>query len=123
VIKQVADDVALVYLDRGLVPEVLVLFLQPRGNVAAAGAAMLRSRRGWTSWPLTWKVVKLWEIPAAELLAAGDIGLIPWVPLAQIDGLAEPVLRQCRDRIVRDAPANEQENLMAVTQVFARLRY
>jgi hypothetical protein len=42
---------------------------------------------------------------------------------AQIEGPPEGVLRQCRDRIDRDAPPNEQENLMAITQVFARLRY
>jgi hypothetical protein len=123
VMKQVADDVALVYLDRGLIPEVMVLFLHPKGNVEAASAAMPRSRRGWTSWPLTWNVVKLWEIPAHELLAAGDIGLVPWVPLAHIDGPPEPILRQCRDCIDRDAPTDEQENLMAVTPVFATLRY
>ncbi len=68
-------------------------------------------------------MVKLWEVPAQELLAAGDIGLIPWVPLARIDGPAEPVLRECRDRIGRDAPKDEQDNLMAVTQLLARLRY
>jgi hypothetical protein len=123
VIKQVARDTALVLLDRDLVPEVLVVFLHPRGNVDAAASAALGSRRGWTSWPLSWKVVKLWEVPASGLLAAGDVGLIPWVPLAHIDGSSEPVFQQCRDQIDRVAPAIERENLMAVTQVFARLRY
>ncbi|MGO9916856.1 MAG: hypothetical protein ACLQIB_19425 [Isosphaeraceae bacterium] len=116
-------DAALVYLARDIVPEVVVLFLHPKGNVEAAGSAALRSRRGLKKWDLSWRVVKLWEVPAQELLAAGDIGLIPWVPLARIDGPAEPVLRECRDRIGRDAPKDEQDNLMAVTQLLARLRY
>jgi hypothetical protein len=57
------------------------------------------------------------------LLAAGDVGLVPWVPLAQFDGPPEPVFRQCRARIEQDAPADEQENLLAVTQLLAGLRY
>jgi hypothetical protein len=57
------------------------------------------------------------------LLAAGDVGLIPWVPLAQFAGPPEPIFRQCRARIDRDAPPGERENLLAVTQVLAGLRY
>jgi len=43
--------------------------------------------------------------------------------LAQFDGSPEPIVRQCRARIDRDAPPNEHENLLAVTQFLARLRY
>ena len=68
-------------------------------------------------------MVKLWEISAEDLLAAGDVGLIPWVPLAQFDGPPEQVVRRCRGRIDRDAPPNEHENLLAVTQFLSRLRY
>jgi len=57
------------------------------------------------------------------LLSAGDVGLIPWVPLAQFDGPPEPIVRQCRARIDRDAPPNEYEILLAVTQFLARFRY
>ena len=80
-------------------PEVVVLFLHPKGNVEAAGSVELRSRLGLTKWNLSWKAVKLWEVPAEELFAAGDVGLIPWVPLSQFDGPPEPILRQCRARI------------------------
>jgi hypothetical protein len=55
--------------------------------------------------------------------AAGDVGLIPWVPLAQFDGPPEPILRQCPARIDRDAPPNEHENLLAVAQFLTGLRY
>jgi hypothetical protein len=123
VVKQVARDTALVFLDRDIIPEVLVLFLRPRGNVDAVGGAAMRSRRGWTNWPLSWKVVKLWELNGAELLAAGEIGLVPWVPLTLFDDPPESIVRQCRDRIDRDASPNEHENLLAVTQLLARLRY
>jgi len=123
VVDQLVDDTALVYLDRHVLPEVVVLFLHPRGNIEAAGAANLRSRQGWTNLQLSWRIAKLWEVPAEELLAAGDVGLIPWVPLAQFEGPPEPIVRQCRARIDRDAPPNEHENLLAVTQFLTRLRY
>ncbi len=89
----------------------------------AAGSAELSSRIGLTKWVTSWKAVKLWELPADELLAARDVGLIPWVPLAQFNGPPEPIMRECRERIDRDAPPNEHENMLAVTQLLAGLRY
>ena len=35
----------------------------------------------------------------------------------------EPIFRECRERIERDAPSGELENLLAVTQFLASLRY
>ena len=121
--SQAVRDTALVFLARDIVPEVVVLFLHPKGNVEAAGSVELRSRLGLTKWNLSWKAVKLWEVPAEELFAAGDIGLIPWVPLSQFDGPPEPILRKCRARIDQVDSPNDQENLLAVTQFLARLRY
>lgn len=62
-------------------------------------------------------------MPAADLLAAGDVGLIPWVPLARFDGPPEPIFQECRNRIDRHAPVEERENLLAVIQVLGRLQY
>jgi hypothetical protein len=120
---QVLGDVALAYLDRLELPEVVVLVLHPKGTLRATGGVALSSRRGWTKWAARWRVVELWTLAAADLLALGDVGVVPWVPLARIDGPPEPVIRQCRDRIDRDAPANEHANLLAVTQILAKLRY
>jgi len=122
-IDQVVNDSALVYLDRAVLPEVLTLFLHPKGRIEAAGVANLKSPQGWTEWQLSWKTIELWKVPADQLLAAGDVGLIPWVPLTDFEGPPERLLRECRDRIDRDGPPDEQENLLAVTQVLARLRY
>jgi hypothetical protein len=121
--SQAVRDAALVHLARDVVPEVVVVFLHPTGNVEASASASIRSRRGLTRWDLSWKAIKIWDIPAAELLATGDVGLVPWVPLAQFDGPPGPIVRQCRARIDRDAPPREHENLLAVTQVLAGLRY
>lgn len=121
--EQVLRDAALVYLDRRVVPEVLTIVLRPKGHVQVGGAAELRSDRGWTRWQVSWRVVELWTVPAADLLASDDVGVLPWVPLCRIDGPPEAVLRRCRDRIDRAAPADERENMLAVTQVLAGLRY
>ena len=101
----------------------MVVFLHEKGNLDAAESAHLKSRRGYTDLRASWSVVKLWEVPAEVLLSAGDIGLIPWVPLSRFDGPPEPIVRQCRVRIDQKAPPNEHENLLAVTQFLARLRY
>jgi hypothetical protein len=83
----------------------------------------LASPHGWTRLHLEWKVVELWTIPAADLLAANEVGLIPWVPLAKIDGPPEPIFRECRSRIDRGASRGQRENLLAMTQFLAHLNY
>ena len=113
----------LVYLDRRTLPEVLVLVLHPRGQLRTAESTTVDSPMGWSSWDMRWRVVELWDDPAEDLLALGDVGVVPWVPLGRIDGPPGPVLRRCRERIDREAPADERENLLAVAQVFAGLRY
>lgn len=122
-LEQVLRDMTLVYLDRRVLPEVLVLVLHPKGNLIADAAHELHSPCGWTRLEASWRVVRLWTIAADELLAADDVGVIPWVPLSQISGPAEPVLQKCRERIDRDANEQNRENLLAVTQVLTRLRY
>jgi hypothetical protein len=121
--KQAIDDALAAYLDRDELPEVLTLVLHPGGRKRVAGAAELASPLGWTRLHIEWKVIELWTIPAADLLASGDVGLIPWVPLSKIDGPPEPIFRECRARIDRDAPRGDHQNLLAVTHFLARLNY
>jgi hypothetical protein len=68
-------------------------------------------------------VVELWKVPAEELLATEDPGLMPWVPLSQFDGAPEELIRRCRRIIDVRGSSKEHVNLLAVTQVFTRLRY
>jgi hypothetical protein len=123
VLQQVLRDSMLVFLDRDKLPEMLTLVLHPRGNFRITGTAEFQSQRGLSQWLAKWRVVELWTLPAEELLAANDIGLIPWVPLTQFQGPPEPVLQQCRERIDQHAAAEERANLLVVTQVLTRLRY
>jgi hypothetical protein len=124
--SQAVRDMALVYLERGILPEVLVLFLREKGNVPAADAVELHSRRRFTKLNLSWKAIKLWEVPAEELLAMNDVGLLPWVPLAKVSGSPERIVRRCRARMDQAAPRigqTEYENLLVVTQFLLPLRY
>jgi hypothetical protein len=123
VTEQVVRDAMAVYLDRHVLPEVLTLVLHPKGQVRVSGAEELTSRRGWTRLACAWRVVELWTLPATSLLAMDDVGVLPWVPLAQSDQPPEVLLRACRERIDRLAAPEEHANLLAVAQVLARLRY
>ncbi len=117
------DDIALSWLGRQVLPEVVVLFLYPRGNVVPVECVKLNSRQGCTTLDASWRIVKLWEVPAEDLLATGDVGVVPWVPLAKFDGPPEPIIRECRGLIDKVGSRVDKENLLAVTQFLARLRY
>ena len=69
------------------------------------------------------RVIELWTLPARDLLAVGDVGLVPWATLAQFDGPPEELLQECQTRIEQLARPEEKANLYAVAQVMTRLRY
>jgi hypothetical protein len=77
----------LVYLDRGELPEAIVFVLRPKGKYRVPERRELRSRHGLSSCRVNGRVVELWQIPGADLLQAGDVGLIPWVPLTDLSYL------------------------------------
>ena len=121
--QQLTGDLMLVYLDRGELPEAVTFVLRPKGKYRIPRSRNLHSRHGLSSCHLKWRVVELWTIPAAELLQAGDVGLIPWVPLTDFADPPEKMMERCRDVIEQNAPPDEKANLLAVTQVLAYLRY
>ncbi len=120
---QVTDDMTMVYLDRRVLPEVLVLVLHPKGRLRIKDQTEVVSRDGLSRWTLSWRTVELWSIPAEELLDTGELGVVPWVPLSYISGSPKPVLEECRARIDEQAPPEKRENLLAVIQFLGRLRY
>lgn len=121
--RQALEDALQIYLVLGVVPEVVALVLHPRGQKPAPRDLVLRSEEGTTTIRVTWKVIEVWKIPAEELLAADDVGLIPLVPLAGFDGPLDLILEECRERIERDAPEREQEDLRVMTHFFTGLKY
>jgi predicted transposase YdaD len=68
-------------------------------------------------------VVRLWELDAEDLFAAGDVGLIPWVPLTRTTQPPEQLLARCRDRLAAVPDANDRAGLMVVAQILAGLAY
>ena len=119
--RQVFEDLLLIALDRGIIPDVITLVLRPKGNVQPEGRHERVSRRMTARLGGSWQVVELWKLQAADLLATNDVGLIPWVPLTTTDLPAEELLQQCRERIDRDAKPSDVPGLLAVTQLLAAL--
>jgi hypothetical protein len=70
-----------------------------------------------------WKPVELWTLPAAEFLAQGDVGVVPWVPLMHFDGPPEALLERCAEKIEREAHPRERADLLAVSHVLTQLRF
>ncbi len=122
-LKQAWDDLLLVCLDQGTPPDLLVLILRPKGRIPVPDHRELEGELGWSKMAASWKVVRLWEVPAEQLLATNDVGLVPWLPLTKFEGSPEPLIRECRERIDRQAAPNEHANLLAVTQVLTKLRF
>jgi predicted transposase YdaD len=120
--EEAARNAMLVFLERGLVPEVLTVVLRPRGNLRVTGDWQLASGSGRTRLAVRSVVVEMWTQSAEALLAAGDVGLVPWATLADTTEPPEVLLRLCRERIDQ-APPEERANLAAVAQVMAGLRY
>ena len=121
--SQAVRDAVMWFLERDVLPEVLVLFLHEKGNVPAADSIELKSRKGFTTMRVSWRAIKLWELPAEDLLALGDAALLPWVPLAQLSGPPEPIVRQCKARIDHEVPSPDREDLLTVAQFLLKLRY
>ncbi|MBA4192293.1 MAG: hypothetical protein C0467_30350 [Planctomycetaceae bacterium] len=121
--RQVLDELMLIAVDRKVMPDVVSLVLKPKGNVAVTGSAESVSRRGGTRIGGSWPVVRMWELDAEELFAAGDAGLIPWVPLARTTQTPEVLMTRCRDRLASVQDPSDRAGLMAVTQILAGLAF
>jgi hypothetical protein len=97
--------------------------LKPKGNLTVAGSVEERSPRGGTRLGGSWPVVRLWELEAERLLAAGDAGLVPWVPRTRSTLPPEELMARCRDRLAQVTDKGDRAGLMAVTQILAGLAF
>lgn len=120
---QLLDDIMLVYQNRRQMPDVLLLVLRPKGSFVVPDRIQVESRADTASFHANWKVVELWKLAAADLLATGEPGLMPWVSLTRIDGPIANVLQECRKVIDRESLSEEHDNLLAVSQVLMGLNY
>ena len=120
---QVMEDIALVLLERRVVPEVISIVLSTRGNQTLEGEHRRTSRHGRTTLACTWQVVRLWEIDARRLLDLDQPGLLPLVPLTRFSEEPAVMLEACRERIDRLAPPDQRDNLLAIAATMTAFRY
>jgi hypothetical protein len=120
---QIRNDAAMVLLARGVLPDILLVILAPKGNLDVPSSQVIQSSHGLTELHLRIRVIKLWTLSADDLLATDDVGLIPWVPLTAFSGSPEALLQMCRERIEKQALPTQKANLLATTHVMAEMRY
>jgi hypothetical protein len=120
---QVFEDILITRMERGVIPDVISLILRPKGRFQTENRLQESSRHGLTQIAATWHLVELWKLDATDLLAANDVGLIPWVPLTRFSGPPEQILRQCRERIDKQAKPNEHDALLTVTSLLTAVVY
>lgn len=123
VARQIFDDIMLMLLERKVVPEVVSLVLKPKGHLTVSGNLERASAGGGTRITGSWPVVRMWELEAETLLAANDVGLIPWVPLTKTTMEPEELLIRCRDRLATVNDADDRGALLVATQLLARLAF
>jgi hypothetical protein len=122
-LKQALDDLAAAYSALGHLPELLMLVLCPKGTLRIGGQHEMRSPLGLARLQAEWKLVELWTLPAEDFLTAGDVGVVPWVPLMHFDGPPESLLERCAEKIEREAHPKDRADLLAVSQVLSELRF
>jgi hypothetical protein len=122
-LRQAMDDLALAFSALRHLPELLMLVLRPKGRFRIGGTHEVQSELGLSWLQVQWKVVELWTLPAEEFLAAGDVGVAPWIPLMDFAGPTEALLERCADKIEREASPQNKADLLAVAQVMTGLRF
>ena len=120
---QIRDDAAMTILTRGMLPNILLVVLFPKGSLTTEPEQVMHSSHGLSELRLRITVINMWTIPAEELLAANDVGIIPFVPLTAYSGPPEALLQRCAERIEEQASPEEKGNLLATTHVMAEMRY
>ncbi len=121
--RQVLDDLLLVAVERGVVPEVVSLVLKPKGNVRVSGASGLTSASGNVALTARWPVVQLWEVDAERLLSDPDVGMVPWAPLARSSRTPRELVARCVERIDAVPDPTDRAGLLAVTEIFSGFAY
>jgi hypothetical protein len=122
-LRQALDDLTLAHSVLGHLPELLMLVLRPKGRFRIGGKHAVQSKLGLSRLEAQWKPVELWTLSAADFLAEGDVGVVPWITLMDFNGPPEALLERCAEKIERTAHPKDRANLLAVSQVMAELRF
>jgi hypothetical protein len=121
--RQVFEDIQIVSLVRGVVPDTICLVLKPKGHANVAGHSERLSHLGSTRLTAAWKVIELWQLKAEDLLERNDPGLIPWVPLTQSNADPKTTLKLCQGVLDRVQDDKDRIGLLAVTDILSVWAY
>jgi hypothetical protein len=121
--QQALDDLALAYAALGQLSDLQMLVRRPKGKSCIGGEHEAHGKLGLSSLQARWKTIELWTLPAEQYLAEGDASIVPWVPLMQFVGPAENLLERCAEKFRREAPPEERDDLLVVSQVMTRLLF
>lgn len=121
--RQLFEDIQVVSLIRGVVPETICQPLKQKGRAVVSGRSERLSRHNRTRIAASWQVIELWKLKADDLLAMGDPGVIPWVPLTRSDAKPEDLMARCRAEIERVPDRRDRESLLVSAEIMSLLAF
>ena len=107
----------------GLPVRSVVILLRPRADGPEMTGAVLHAVGNEPYLEFHYRVLRIWEIPAADILAGG-VGTLPLAPLAKVAGTELPaMIRRMAERVHGELPPSEAAVLWTATYVLMGLRY
>jgi hypothetical protein len=108
----------------GLPVRSIIVLLRPEADGPAMTGLFERACLGESPYlTFHYRVVRLWQIPAEELLRHGP-GLLPLAPVAAVpSGELPSFVHRVKKRIEREVPEDKASELLAATYVLMGLRY
>jgi predicted transposase YdaD len=108
----------------GLPVRSVLVLLRPEADGPAMTGVYERACPGDAAYlTFRYRTVRLWQVPAAELLRGGP-GLLPLAPVADVARADLPaVVHQVKRRVEREAPEAKASEILAATYVLMGLRY
>ncbi len=101
----------------------VVFLLRPAAGPPGVRGSVRWAEASGARLPFDYDLVRVWQLPAEQLLAAG-IGTLPLAPVAAVGRTAvRSVIGQVRDRLDREVPAPQAAELMHATRILTGLRY
>lgn len=100
-----------------------IVLLRPEANTSAMTGTFPQPDRLGRDWAFPFHLVRVWQIPAAELMR-GPLSLLPFMPTTAVDQeAARPILSQVQDRLKRETTRAQYDRLWNATSILLALRF